>query len=60
MGPRSALALGLLVLAKLELMSEIEQDWIPVTLICSAGWARAAIRTGSSPAQASRPQFATT
>lgn len=42
-GPRSALALGLLVLAKLELMSEIEQDWIPVTLICSAGWARAAV-----------------
>lgn len=43
MGDRTLLVLGLLTLAKLEIMSEVEQDWIPVTLICSTCWARAAV-----------------
>jgi hypothetical protein len=43
MSPKAALALGLLVFIKLEIMSEIDLAWIPVTLICSAAWARAAV-----------------
>lgn len=40
---KSALALGLLVLAKLELLSEVDLAWIPVTLICGTAWGRAAV-----------------
>jgi hypothetical protein len=40
---KAALALGVLVLVKLEILSEVDLAWIPVTLICSAAWARAAV-----------------
>ena len=38
----SALVMGMLTLLKVELVSEIDLEWIPVTLICSITWARAA------------------
>lgn len=37
----SALAIGVLMLIKVEVISEIDPEWIPVTLICSTCWARA-------------------
>lgn len=43
LNPQSSLILGVLVLLKLEILSEIDLEWIPVTLICSAAWARAAV-----------------
>lgn len=42
-GPKSALALGVSMLLKLEILSEIDLEWVPVTLICSAAWSRAAV-----------------
>lgn len=41
--PKSAVILGVLILLKLEILSEIDLEWIPVTLICSAAWSRAAV-----------------
>lgn len=43
LNPRSGLILGVLVLLKLEILSEIDLEWVPVTLICSAAWSRAAV-----------------
>ncbi len=43
LNPKSSLILGVLVLLKLEILSEIDLEWIPVTLICSAAWSRAAV-----------------
>lgn len=43
LSPKSGLMLGVLVLLKLEILSEIDLEWIPVTLICSAAWSRAAV-----------------
>lgn len=37
---------GVLLLLKLEILAEIDQDWVAVTLICSSAWARAAILGG--------------
>lgn len=39
---KSALALGLLMLIKLEALSEIEHEWSAIILICSTVWARCA------------------
>lgn len=39
---KSALALGLLVLVKLEALSEIEHEWSAIILMCSTAWARCA------------------
>lgn len=39
---KSALALGLLMLIKLEALSEIEHEWSAIILICSTTWARCA------------------
>lgn len=41
--PMSAFVLGVVVLAKLEILSEIDLDWIAVTLVCSTAFARAAV-----------------
>jgi hypothetical protein len=43
--PLSALALGVMLMAKVELLSDIDPEWIGVILICSAGWARSATLT---------------
>jgi hypothetical protein len=37
-----ALILGLLTIVKLEMLSEIDLEWIPVVMICGAAWSRAA------------------
>ena len=39
---QSALALALMLMIKLEAVSEIEPEWSPIILICSATWARCA------------------
>lgn len=45
LSPLSALALGIMLMAKVELLSDIDPEWIGVILICSAGWARSATLT---------------
>ena len=42
LGSKSAIAIGLLALLKLEILAEIDPAWIPVVLICGATWARVA------------------
>lgn len=42
MHAKSAIALVLMLLLKLEILSEVDLDWVPVILICSTAWARAA------------------
>lgn len=39
---KSGLVIGLMLLLKLEMLSEVDIEWVPVTLICSAAWSRAA------------------
>lgn len=39
---KSTLALGLLMLIKLETLSEIEHEWSAIILMCSTAWARCA------------------
>lgn len=41
MHAKSAVALVLMLLLKLEILSEVDLDWVPVILICSTAWARA-------------------
>lgn len=43
--PLSALALGIMLMTKVELLSDIDPEWMGVILICSAGWARSATLT---------------
>jgi hypothetical protein len=40
--PLSALALGLMLVVKVELLSEIDPEWMGVILICSTAWSRSA------------------
>lgn len=42
LGSKSAIAIGLLTVLKLEILAEIDPAWIPVVLICAAAWARVA------------------
>lgn len=42
LGGKSVLALALLMLIKLEALSEIEHEWNAIVLICSTAWARCA------------------
>ena len=54
--PLSALALGVMLMAKVELLSDIDPEWIGVILICSAGWSRSATLTArAAPLLACRP-----
>lgn len=39
----SMFALGAMLLAKLEILSEVDLEWIPVTLMCSSAFARASV-----------------
>lgn len=41
--PLSAFALGAMLLARLEILSEIDLEWIAVTLACSSAFGRAAV-----------------
>jgi disulfide bond formation protein DsbB len=41
--PMSAFALGAMLLARLEILSEIDLEWIAVTMLCSSAFGRAAI-----------------
>lgn len=59
--PLSALSLGVMLMAKIELLSDIDPEWIGVILICSAGWARSAALTArAEPLLDCRPASATT
>ena len=42
MHAKSAVTLVLMLLLKLEILSEVDLDWVPVILICSTAWSRAA------------------
>jgi hypothetical protein len=41
-----AVILGLLTITKLEMLSEIDLEWIPVVMICASAWSRAAALCG--------------
>lgn len=38
-----SLCIGIMFLIKLETLTEIGHDWVPLTLICSCAWARASV-----------------
>ncbi len=42
LSPLSALSLGLMLVVKVELLSEIDPEWMGVILICSTAWSRSA------------------
>jgi hypothetical protein len=42
-GPIHAVVVAVLLWGKLEILAEIDVEWIPVTLICGAAWSRAAM-----------------
>lgn len=41
--PMSAFALGVMLMAKFEILAEIDLEWMAVTLMCSTAFARAAV-----------------
>lgn len=61
LSPLSALSLGLMLIIKVELLSEIDPEWMGVILICSNAWSRSASLTArKDPFIDSRPATSTT